>query len=265
MNSLFGSNPFGARLLAATGLIAFAFTTNVAHAQSALPEGITDEVVNVLIESRTQQPASQASAEDRAVAVQELANIYAVSDLPKALELAENPSVKAQLDLQRRVLIFNAFATDFLENNQPTEQEIFNTYQEQVGLSPPEEFKARHILVDAQGAAMSLIAELDEGADFAKLAEEHSTGPSSTSGGDLGWFPVNAMVKQFSDALVLLEDGAYTKAPVQTQFGWHVILREDSRVSTPPPMESVRDVIAQRISQDKLMEFVTNLTSKTAD
>ncbi len=265
MNSIFGSNPFGARLLTAISLVAFALTASVANAQSSLPTGITEQVVDVLIESRTQQPASQASPEDRIAAAEELANIYAVSDLPKALELAKNPNVAAQLELQRRVLIFNAFATDFLANNQPTEQEIFNTYQEQVGVSPPEEFKASHILVDSQGAAVSLIGELDAGADFKKLAEEHSTGPSNTSGGDLGWFPVNAMVKPFSDAVVLLENGAYTKAPVQTQFGWHIILREESRTSTPPPLESVRDVIAQRISQDKLLEFVSSLQSKTAE
>ena len=84
---------------------------------------------------------------------------------------------------------FNAFATDYLAKNQPSDQEIFDTYQEQVVLAPTQEFKARHILVDAQGAAVSLIEQLQGGADFATLAKEHSTGPTGPMGGDLGWFP----------------------------------------------------------------------------
>ena len=132
-------------------------------------------------------------------------------------------------------------------------------------LAPQLEYKARHILVDSQGAAVSLIKQLQEGAEFSELAMEHSTGPSGPAGGDLGWFPANAMVQAFSDAVIALEDGGVTQTPVQTQFGWHVILREASRESTPPPLESVRDVIVQRVSQEKFLEFVRNLRANDKD
>jgi peptidyl-prolyl cis-trans isomerase C len=217
-----------------------------------------------MLESRIQKPASQASGEERAAAVDELTNIYVISSLPRAVELGEDPRIMAQLELQERAILFNALANDFLANNQATEQEIFNAYEEQVALVPPKEFKARHILVDTQAAAIALIEELQGGANFVELAKEHSTGPSGSSGGDLGWFTVQAMVKPFSDAVSVMEDGAFTVEPVQTEFGWHVILRENSRESAPPPLDSVRDVIKQRVEQDKFQKFMTNAREQAA-
>ncbi len=255
----FGSNSIGTRFAAALLGAAALLISTVAAAQDRVPDGVTDDVIAVLLESRIQKPASEATPVERKEAIDELANIYAVTDLPAAIDMGKDPRLAAQIDLQRRALLFNAFATDYLAKHQPTEQEVFDTYQEQVLLAPTKEYKARHILVDSQGAAMTLIEQLKGGADFAALAQEHSTGPSASAGGDLGWFPANAMVPSFSEAVVALEDGAFTEVPVQTQFGWHVILREETRDSTPPPLESVRDVIVQRVSQEKFLEFVRDL------
>jgi peptidyl-prolyl cis-trans isomerase C len=230
--------------------------------EAAVP--FSQEVLSLMLESRIQKPASQASGEERAAAVDELTNIYVISSLPRAVELGEDPRIMAQLELQERAILFNALANDFLANNQATEQEIFNAYEEQVALVPPKEFKARHILVDTQAAAIALIEELQGGANFVELAKEHSTGPSGSSGGDLGWFTVQAMVKPFSDAVSVMEDGAFTVEPVQTEFGWHVILRENSRESAPPPLDSVRDVIKQRVEQDKFQKFMTNAREQAA-
>ena len=127
------------------------------------------------------------------------------------------------------------------------------------------QFKARHILVETQSAAADLITQLDEGADFEELAKEHSTGPSGPSGGDLGWFAPNQMVKPFSDSVSGLENGAYTKEPVQTEFGWHVILREDSRNNEPPPLDSVRDVIKQNVEQGKFQDFLQSLRTSNEE
>ena len=135
-----------------------------------------------------------------------------------------------------------------------------NLYDEQVGLTPPTEFKARHILVATQGEAAEIITQLDGGADFAELAMEKSTGPSGPSGGDLGWFPPERMVAEFSEAVQALEDGAYSKEPVQTQFGWHVILREESRDAAPPPFDSVRDALKQNVEGQKLQDYLESLS-----
>jgi peptidyl-prolyl cis-trans isomerase C len=172
--------------------------------------------------------------------------------------------MKAQLELQKRAAIAQAVAQDFLAKNQATEEEILAQYESQVKLAPPLQFKARHILVDTQAAAVDLIAQLEDGSDFEELAKTHSTGPSGSSGGDLGWFSPEQMVKPFSDAVQALEDGAYTSEPVQTQFGWHVILREDSRTNEPPTLESVRQVIKQSIEQTKLQQYIEELRSSAA-
>ena len=121
------------------------------------------------------------------------------------------------------------------------------------------QYHARHILVESQGEAAGLITQLDSGSDFQELAKANSTGPSGPSGGDLGWFSADQMVKPFSDAVEALEDGAYTETPVQTDFGWHVIKREESRSNQPPTLDSVRDVIKQNIEQVKFQVYLEQL------
>ena len=266
MNSFIGSRLSGARIVAAAFATTLLLSTTIVSAQQAESTALFgDEVLELMLESRLQKPASQATAQEREAAIDELTNIYVVTNLPHAVEMAKSPEVKAQIDLQGRAILFNAFANEYLANNQATEQEIFNMYEEQIALSPANEFKARHILVETQGEAMALIGELQAGAEFTKLAEERSTGPSATSGGDLGWFTAQAMVKPFSDAVSAMEDGEFTTAPVQTQFGWHVILREDSRDAAPPPLDSVRDVIQQRIAQQKFQDYMESLRSKSSE
>jgi peptidyl-prolyl cis-trans isomerase C len=158
-----------------------------------------------------------------------------------------------------------AVVGDWLINNPATEEEILEAYNSRALMAPDLQFKARHILVETQSSATDLITQLDAGADFAELAELHSTGPSGSSGGDLGWFSPNQMVAPFSDAVAELEDGAYTKTPVQTDFGWHVILREETRNNEPPPLDSVRDVIKQNVEQEKFQNFLESLRTEAAD
>ena len=100
-------------------------------------------------------------------------------------------------------------------------------------LGAQEETSARHILVKEEEEAKAIIAALAEGGDFVALAKEKSTGPTGPNGGDLGYFQKEQMVKPFADAAFALEPGAFTKEPVKTQFGWHVILAEDRRADTP--------------------------------
>ncbi len=220
---------------------------------------VDSRVLDVYAESRLQKPAAQATAEEREVLKDELTDIYLLTTQARAKELADDPEVKAQLELQKRGTLAQAAAQDFLARNPASEDEVLAEYARQVELAPPLQFKARHILVETQSGANDLITELDEGADFVELAKTKSTGPSAPSGGDLGWFSPNQMVPPFSAAVAALEDGAYTKEPVQTEFGWHVILREDSRESEAPTLESVQDVIKQQLEQRKLQEYLAQL------
>lgn len=250
----------GAGLCAAA--VAFALAYMSVRADTAMTIGeveVDSAVVDLYIRSRTQRPADQVTPEEREALLDELTDIYLLSQQPRTKELAADAEVQAQLELQKRALLAQLAANDFLERNGATEEEILAEYNQQTQSAPPQQYKARHILVETQSAAQDLIAELDGGADFAELARSNSTGPSGPSGGDLGWFSPNQMVAPFSAAVEALGDGEYTKDPVQTQFGWHVILREESRDQEPPPLDGVRDVIEQRIKQRKLQEYLDQL------
>jgi peptidyl-prolyl cis-trans isomerase C len=225
---------------------------------------IDSTVFDAYLESRFQKPAAQASADERATVERELTDIYLLTTQPKAKEFADDPQVKAQLELQYRGTLAQAVARDFVESNPATDAEILAQYEAQLEQSPAKQYKARHILVQSQGEAEDLIAQLEEGADFQALAKEHSTGPSGPNGGDLGWFAPDQMVKPFADAVIALEDGAYTTAPVQTQFGWHVILREESRDNEPPTLDSVRDSIKQQVEQTKFQDYMQELRDANA-
>ena len=146
-----------------------------------------------------------------------------------------------------------------LEGIEVTEDEMQAAYDEQVKLMPPLEFKARHILVESQAEAIDIIEELNGGADFQELAKTRSTGPSGPSGGDLGWFSPTQMVAPFTSAVESMEDGEISSTPVQTQFGWHVILREESRESVPPPYESSKENVRAMVQQQKFQDALAEL------
>ena len=248
-------------------LLATAPTTPVAAESIAKVNGadIDSSTFEFYLESRIQKPAAQASQEERDAVLQELTDIYLLTTQPIAAQLAASERVKAQLELQERGVIAQAVAQDFLSKNQATEEEILAEYESQKTMAPPLQFKARHILVETQAAAADLISQLDNGSDFEELAKANSTGPSASSGGDLGWFSPEQMVQPFSEAVAALDDGEYTKQPVQTQFGWHVILREQSRTNEPPPLDSVRDVLKQNIEQNKFQAYVQQLRDASTD
>ena len=253
------SSRFGT-LIAVVTLAASGFSTAAADTVVTVNGvDIDNTVFDAYLESRFQKPAAQATADERATVERELTDIYLLTTQPKAEEFAEDPQIKAQIELQYRGTIAQAVARDFVESNPATDAEILAEYETQLEQSSDKQYKARHILVESQGEAEALINQLNEGEDFEALAKEFSTGPSGPNGGDLGWFAPDQMVKPFADAVVALEDGAYSKAPVQTQFGWHVILREDTRENEPPTLESVRDAIKQRVEQEKFQDYMQGL------
>ena len=225
---------------------------------------IESSVFDAYLETRFQKTANQATAEERETVQRELTDIYLLTTQPSAKAHAEDPRFKAQIELQYRGSLAQAVAADFVKENPATDEEILAEYESQLSQTSSQQYKARHILVASQADAQGLIAQLNEGASFQDLAKEHSTGPSGPNGGDLGWFSPEQMVQPFSDAVMALEDGAFTDAPVETQFGWHVILREESRANEPPTLDSVRDMVKQRVEQAKFQEYMQGLRDKQA-
>lgn len=170
----------------------------------------------------------------------------------------KQPEILAQIEQQRRAVIAGAVIKKQLTDKPITDEELKKIYDEKTA-GAGKEYKARHILVEDEAKAKDIIAKLDLGADFAELAKEHSTGPSGKNGGDLGWFSAQQMVKPFSDAAAALEKGQYSKEPVKTQFGWHVILLEDSRDMTPPPFDSLKPQLQAFAQNQRIQDYVQQL------
>ena len=123
------------------------------------------------------------------------------------------------------------------------------------------EVRARHILVKDKAEAEAVISELQGGADFAELAKKRSTGPSGPNGGDLGYFPRGAMVPAFESAAFALEAGNFTQTPVQTQFGWHIILVEEKRIAEAPTIEELAPQLRQNLISQNLGRLLDSLRS----
>ncbi len=128
------------------------------------------------------------------------------------------------------------------------------------GPSTETEYRAAHILVEAEEEAKALELELQDGADFADLAKKHSVGPSGPAGGALGWFGAGVMVEPFFEAVVSLEPGQVS-SPVQTQFGWHVIKLEETRIKEHPAFKDVRDNLENELRQSSFDNLIKKLES----
>ena len=137
------------------------------------------------------------------------------------------------------------------------EEALRARYRETIAKLPSrEEIRARHILVKTKDEALSLVKELIAGADFAALAVAKSIGPSKSRGGDLDYFGRGQMVPPFEQAAFALAQGEFTKVPVQSPFGWHIIKVEDRRQSKPPTFEESRPKLVQDLSEEITADLV---------
>ncbi|MCK9605345.1 MAG: peptidylprolyl isomerase [Methylomonas sp.] len=173
-------------------------------------------------------------------------------------QLDNSPEVIERMATVRNSLLSQAALQDYLKANPVTDEEIKAEYDSKMA-NMGEEYKASHILVKTEDEAKKIIAELEKGGDFKALAKKHSIDPMGSEGGDLGWFTPDRMVPPFSEAVIALENGKFSKEPVQTQFGWHVILREESRALTPPPFDSVKEQIRPMLQRQKAQTMIENL------
>ena len=206
-----------------------------------------------------QTPDGEPSAEQQIKLLNELVNTFILSNSAEGQALAQQPDLAAAIDVSRARLITQALIENTLENSPVTDDEINAVYDEKYAGKTKQEFKARHILVKTEDEAKALIKQLDGGADFAQLAKEHSTGPSSSAGGDLGWFEKDMMVKPFADAVASMSNGTHSSSPVKTQFGWHIILREDAKDLGAVELAQVKDDIISSLRTQKLRSLINKL------
>ncbi|NTF82481.1 peptidylprolyl isomerase [Rhizobium rhizogenes] len=180
-----------------------------------------------------------------------------------AEKLDQTPDFQSHMAYLRDRELHNAYFKAHVADG-ITDDEVKARYDKEVAALPKqEEVHARHILVKTEDEAKAIIKELDAGKDFATLAKEKSTDPNKADGGDLGYFAHGRMVKEFEDAAFALPVGTYTKTPVKSDFGWHVIKVEDKRVAPPPPFDQVKDQVRQLVMRDKYLELLNNAKQNT--
>lgn len=173
--------------------------------------------------------------------------------------LDQDPEFKKQLEFLELRALRNAYLGQKI-NSMITDEDVKAAYdKEYADFEGTEEINARHILVKEKAEAEAIIKELDGGADFVELAKEKSTGPSGPGGGDLGFFGKGQMVPAFEAAAFELEKGAYTKEPVETQFGWHIIKLEDKRRQEKPALDAVEANLRQQLMRERYDARMTEL------
>ncbi len=170
---------------------------------------------------------------------------------------------KAQLELARQSLLIRELFANFQKKNPVTDAEIKAEYDKFVAANGGKEYRARHILVEKEDEAKALIAEIKKGGKFEDLAKKASKDPGSgANGGDLDWANAASYVPEFSNAMVKLDKGQMTDAPVKSQFGFHIIRVDDVREAQLPKLDEVKPQITQQLTQSKLAKFQEDLRAK---
>ena len=204
------------------------------------------------------------SPETRKAIINQLAMQMLVSQEALKKKLDKTPEVIDQIKLTNQSILANAFVQDYLKNNQVSDDMLKAEYDKIKAQMSGSEFKARHILVEKESDAKEIIAKLKKNtAQFDKLAKEQSKDPGSKDkGGDLGWFDPRGMVPEFGAAVAKLEKGKFTLEPVKTQFGYHVILLEDSRSKQPPSFDQIKPQLTKQVQEQQLKKLLDDMLAK---
>lgn len=180
--------------------------------------------------------------------VERIVDMRLIAQAAAKAGLDQSPSYKSRMEQVRTQLLVSEFVKDKVEA-EVTDAMVKARYdKDAAAYEPPEEMHARHILVKTEDEAKAILADLAKGADFGKIAEEKSQDPGSAkNGGDLGFFAAGEMVPEFEQAAAALKPGEFTKAPIKTQFGWHIIKLEEKRKQPIPSFDQVKDQVRQAV------------------
>jgi peptidyl-prolyl cis-trans isomerase C len=177
--------------------------------------------------------------------------------------LDKSPDVKTQMELAAQTVLVRDFVSEWVKENPVPDAALRKEYDQIKSQIGDKEYKVRHILVEKEADANEIIAALQKGDKFEKLAERSKDPGSKDKGGDLDWNAPGNFVKPFSDAMVATPKGKFTTKPVQTQFGWHVIMVEDVREAKIPSFEEVKPQLQQRMQAQMLDQYFRELRAKS--
>ena len=224
---------------------------------------ITQRAVDTLVKQAVHSGQPD-TPETRKAIIDRLALQAVIAQEAIAKGLDKTPAVAEQIDTIKQTVLANAYVQDLMKNSTVTDDMLKGEYDRIKATVTGTEYKARHILVEKESEANAIIATLrkDPGA-FEKLAKEKSKDQGSRdNGGELGWFDPSRMVPEFGAAVTKLEKGKFTQVPVKTQYGYHVILLEDSKPIEAPPIEEVKAQLSQQLQQQNVMKQLDALKAK---
>ena len=180
--------------------------------------------------------------------------------------LDKKPEIQDEMEMTKQQILAQSFVQDYIDNTVVSDAEITTEYDKLKAQATGNQFKARHILVKTEDEAKAIIAKLNKDPkQFDALAKAQSMDPGSKAkGGDLGWFDAHSMVPEFGEAVGKLEKGKFTEQPVKSQFGYHVIILDDTRPSTAsiPPLDQVKAGLSQQLTQQNLKKLIDGIKEK---
>lgn len=222
---------------------------------------IPQSVYNAFVAEQKAQGAPDTPELANAVK-EELVRREILSQEAKKKGLDKDANVQGQVELAKQAVLIRAYLTDYVKAHPISDAQLKAEYEKIKTSLGSTEYKVRHILVEKEDDAKAIIAKLEKGEKFSELAKASKDPGSKDKGGELGWSSPKAFVKPFGDALALLKKGEYTKTPVKSDFGYHVIQLDDSRPMTPPPFDQVKPQLQQRASQQQVETLVKDLRDK---
>jgi peptidyl-prolyl cis-trans isomerase C len=220
---------------------------------------ITNDMFRAYVRTLAGGQEPQLDAQKHAMVLNRLIDMEVLAQAAEKTDLAKDPKVAADLKIQKTGLMANQLVQQYLAQHPISDEQIKAEYDQRTKAMPGTEYRARHILVANEQQAKDIINQLNHGANFATLAKKYSTDGSKSQGGELGWFSPDQMVPAFSQAVEHLKKGEYTKQPVKSQFGWHVIQLEDTRSMPPPTLASVQEQLKNSLEGKQVEAYVEQL------
>lgn len=230
---------------------------------AALVNGVS--IPQARVDLRVKAAAAQGQADSpelRKAIKEDMINLEVMAQEASKLGLDKNADVMQQMDLAKQSVLVGAFVQDYAKSHPISDEQLKAEYDKLKAKLGDKEFNARHILVETEAEAKDIIAQLGKKGKFEKLAEKSKDAGSAERGGSLGWAVPGNFVAPFANALLNLKKGEYTKEPVQSQFGWHVIKLDDVRSLKVPPFEELQPQLQQRLQQQSIQKAITDLRAK---
>lgn len=222
---------------------------------------ITNADLRAFVRMQAQGQEPVLTAVQRASLIKNLVKMESVAQAARKAGMDKDPIAQAEMHLNDNDILVQSLLENYAKAHQPTEADLKSAYDAKVKAMDPNQYKARHILVKDQAQARDIIDQLNKGANFAALAKKYSMDPGSAqNGGELGdWFSGSTMVPEFAHALAGLKKDEYTKQPVQTQYGWHVIQLEDVRANQVPSFEQMHNQLANELQNKAVTDYIKQI------